>query len=90
MFLMWQIVALHVKILPARKDAASHYEFSYAQLDAVQFADNLKPVEILDDGLFSDKLKNMTMVVLKKCRGVTSSISLILSLLPLAKGRETR
>ncbi len=31
--------------------SASHYEFSYASLEGVQFKYNLKPVEILDNGV---------------------------------------
>ena len=36
--------------------AASDYEFSYAQLEGVRFKYNLKPVEILDDGVVFRKL----------------------------------
>lgn len=34
-----------------KKVAASEYEYSYAQLEGVQFQYNLKPVEILDNGV---------------------------------------
>ena len=34
-----------------KKVAASDYEFSYAKLEGVNFMYNLKPVEILDDGV---------------------------------------
>ncbi len=41
------------------KVAASDYEFSYAQLEGVNFKYNLKPVEILDDGvIFREITKN--------------------------------
>jgi glutamate synthase (NADPH/NADH) small chain len=36
--------------------AASEYEFSYAQLEGVDFKFNLKPVEILDNGVIFRKL----------------------------------
>lgn len=38
------------------KVAASEYEFSYAQLEGVDFKFNLKPVEILDNGVIFRKL----------------------------------
>ena len=39
--------------------AASHYEFSYAQLEGVRFEYNKKPVEITDDGvIFCDVIEN--------------------------------
>lgn len=39
--------------------AASHYEFSYAQLEGVKFEYNKKPVEITDDGvIFRDIIEN--------------------------------
>lgn len=39
--------------------AASHYEFSYAQLEGVKFEYNKKPVEITDDGvIFRDVIEN--------------------------------
>lgn len=39
--------------------AASHYEFSYAQLEGVQFEYNKRPVEIKDNGvIFIDIIKN--------------------------------
>lgn len=39
--------------------AASHYEFSYAQLEGVQFEYNKKPVEIKDNGvIFKDITEN--------------------------------
>jgi glutamate synthase (NADPH/NADH) small chain len=39
--------------------AASHYEFSYAQLEGVKFEYNKKPVEITDDGvIFRDVTEN--------------------------------
>ncbi len=38
------------------KVAASEYEFSYAQLEGVEFQYNLKPVEILDDGVVFRKV----------------------------------
>ncbi len=37
--------------------AASQYEFSYAQLEGVKIKYNLKPVEILDDGVIFRKVK---------------------------------
>lgn len=39
-----------------RKIAASDYEFSYAQLEGVDFQYNLKPVEILDNGVIFRKV----------------------------------
>ncbi len=39
------------------KVAASDYEFSYAQLEGVEFKYNLKPVEILDDGVVFRKVE---------------------------------
>lgn len=36
--------------------AASHYEFSYAQLEGIDFVYNLKPVEILEDGVVFRKV----------------------------------
>jgi len=42
-----------------RQVAASHYEFSYAQLEGIQFVYNRRPVEILDDGvIFRDVLEH--------------------------------
>lgn len=42
-----------------KKIAASHYEFSYAQLEGVDFAYNKKPVEIVDEGvIFRDVIEN--------------------------------
>ena len=42
-----------------KKVAASEYEFSYAQLEGVQFEFNKKPVEIKDDGvIFRDVIEN--------------------------------
>ena len=42
-----------------KKIAASHYEFSYAQLEGVDFAYNKKPVEIVDEGvIFRDVMEN--------------------------------
>ena len=39
--------------------AASHYEFSYAQLEGVQFEYNKKPIEIKDNGvIFKDVIEN--------------------------------
>ena len=39
--------------------AASHYEFSYAQLEGVNFEYNKKPIEIKDDGvIFRDVIEN--------------------------------
>lgn len=39
--------------------AASHYEFSYAQLEGVQFEYNMRPVEIKDNGvIFIDVIEN--------------------------------
>ena len=39
--------------------AASHYEFSYAQLEGVQFEYNKRPVEIKDNGvIFIDIIEN--------------------------------
>ena len=39
--------------------AASHYEFSYAQLEGVQFEYNKRPVEIKDNGvIFIDVIEN--------------------------------
>lgn len=39
--------------------AASHYEFSYAQLEGVQFEYNKRPVEIKDNGvIFMDVIEN--------------------------------
>lgn len=41
------------------KVAASQYEFSYAQLEGVQFAYNKKPVEIVDEGvIFRDLMED--------------------------------
>ena len=39
-----------------KKVAASDYEYSYAQLEGVDFKYNLKPVEILDNGVMFRKL----------------------------------
>lgn len=39
-----------------KKVAASDYEFSYAQLEGVDFKYNLKPVEIVDNGVIFRKL----------------------------------
>ena len=42
-----------------KKVAASQYEFSYAQLEGVQFEYNKKPVEIVDEGvIFRDIIEN--------------------------------
>ena len=42
-----------------KKVAASQYEFSYAQLEGVQFEYNKKPVEIVDEGvIFRDIMEN--------------------------------
>ena len=42
-----------------KKITASDYEFSYAQLEGVDFAYNKKPVEITDDGvIFRDLIEN--------------------------------
>ena len=42
-----------------KKVAASHHEFSYAQLEGVQFEYNMAPVEIKDDGvIFKDVIEN--------------------------------
>lgn len=42
-----------------KKVAASQYEFSYAQLEGVDFAYNKKPVEIVDEGvIFRDVIEN--------------------------------
>ncbi len=42
-----------------KKVAASHHEFSYAQLEGVQFEYNKAPVEITDDGvIFKDIVEN--------------------------------
>ncbi|MBQ9757693.1 MAG: NAD(P)-dependent oxidoreductase [Clostridia bacterium] len=42
-----------------KKVAASDYEYSYAKLEGVNFQYNLKPVEILDDGvIFQDVIEN--------------------------------
>lgn len=39
--------------------AASHYEFSYAQLEGVQFEYNKRPIEITDEGvIFCDVIEN--------------------------------
>ena len=40
-----------------KKVAASDYEFRYAQLESVKFRYNLKPVEILDDGVIFREVK---------------------------------
>lgn len=37
--------------------AASDYEFSYAKLEGINFEYNLKPIEILDDGVLFRKVK---------------------------------
>ncbi|MGN0159236.1 MAG: NAD(P)-dependent oxidoreductase [Brotaphodocola sp.] len=43
----------------SKKVAASHHEFSYAQLEGVQFDYNKAPVEITDDGvIFKDIIEN--------------------------------
>lgn len=43
----------------SRTIAASQYEFSYAQLEGVEFTYNKKPVEIVDDGvIFRDLVEN--------------------------------
>lgn len=43
----------------SRTIAASQYEFSYAQLEGVQFTYNKKPVEIVDEGvIFRDLIEN--------------------------------
>ncbi|MBE6932616.1 MAG: NAD(P)-dependent oxidoreductase [Ruminococcaceae bacterium] len=43
----------------SKKITASDYEFSYAQLEGVDFAYNKKPIEITDDGvIFRDLLEN--------------------------------
>lgn len=42
-----------------KKVAASEYEFSYAQLEGVEFEFNKRPVEIIDDGvIFCDVIEN--------------------------------
>ncbi len=42
-----------------KKVAASDYEYSYAKLEGVKFQYNLKPIEILDDGvIFRDIIEN--------------------------------
>ncbi len=42
-----------------KKIAASQYEFSYAQLEGVQFQYNKKPIEIVDEGvIFRDVVEN--------------------------------
>jgi glutamate synthase (NADPH/NADH) small chain len=42
-----------------KKVAASHHEFSYAQLEGVQFEYNKAPVEITDEGvIFKDVIEN--------------------------------
>ena len=42
-----------------KKVAASDYEFNYAKLEGVKFMYNLKPVEILDDGvIFREVIEN--------------------------------
>lgn len=42
-----------------KKVAASEYEFSYAQLEGVQFEYNKKPVEIVDEGvIFRDVIEH--------------------------------
>ncbi len=40
----------------SKKVAASDYEYSYARLEGVEFKHNLKPVEILDEGVIFRKL----------------------------------
>ncbi len=43
----------------SKKVAASQYEFSYAQLEGIQFEYNKKPVEITDDGvIFRDLIED--------------------------------
>ncbi len=43
----------------SKKVAASQYEFSYAQLEGIQFAYNKKPVEITDEGvIFRDLIED--------------------------------
>ena len=43
----------------SKKVAASQYEFSYAQLEGVEFEYNKKPVEIVDEGvIFRDIIEN--------------------------------
>ena len=51
----------------SEKIAASHYEFSYAQLEGVEFQYNKKPVEIVDEGVIfrdtvTDENGNLTEV----------------------------
>ncbi len=67
-----------------KKIAASQYEFSYAQLEGVQFEYNKKPVEITDDGvifrdLLEDEEGNVTEIpgsdTLYPCNSVIISIS---------------
>ena len=46
-------------LLYHKQVAASKHEFSYAQLEGVQFEYNMAPVEIKDDGvIFKDVIEN--------------------------------
>ena len=53
-------VVQHLTCFSITKEvAASHYEFSYAQLEGVQFEYNKRPVEIKDNGvIFIDVIEN--------------------------------
>ena len=41
------------------KVAASNYEFSYAKIEGVKFEYNIKPIEILDDGVIFKSVKEL-------------------------------
>lgn len=49
--------------------AASNYEFSYAKLEGVRFAYNLKPVEIRDDGVLFRRVTESEDGTLTECEG---------------------
>lgn len=52
--------------------AASHYEFSYAQLEGVQFEYNKRPVEIKDNGVIFIDVIEMKMVPLQMLKALKS------------------
>ena len=73
-----------------KKVAASHYEFSYAQLEGVKFEYGKKPVEITDDGVIFmdvDEADDGTLTPIEGTEELYSADSVIISI---SQGPQSR
>jgi len=59
-----------------KKVAASDYEYSYAKLEGVNFKYNCKPVEILDDGVIFQDVKEYDDGTIEEVEGSNKFYSL--------------